>query len=73
MEDDQGFSKLTLNNAVLADDEIKVLGVAWNRDTDTLKCNFSIIVDHLSSKTPTKREVLSAAAKFMTPWDYFHP
>ena len=40
VEDDQGFSKLKLNNAVLADDEIKVLGVAWNRDTDTLKFNF---------------------------------
>ena len=47
VEDDKGFSKLTLNNAVLADDEIKVLGVAWNRDTDTLKFNFSVIVDHV--------------------------
>ena len=73
VEDDQGFSKLTLNNAVLADDEIKVLGVAWNRDTDTLKFNFSVIVDHVSSKTPTKREVLSATAKFYDPLGLFSP
>ena len=73
VEDDQAFSKLTLNNAVLADDEIKVLGVAWNRDTDTLKINFSVIVDHVSSKTPTKIEVSSATTKFYDPLGLFSP
>ena len=60
----QGFSKLTLNNAVLADDEIKVLGVVWNRDTDTLKFKLSVIVDHVAS-TPYKERNVECNSKVL--------
>ena len=73
MEEDQGFSKLTLNSAVLTDKEIKVLGVAWNKNSDTLRFSFSAIVDHATSKNPTKREVLSATSKFYDPLGLLSP
>ena len=73
VEEDQGFSKLTLNSAVLTDKEIKVLGVAWNKNSDILSFSFSEIVHHATSKTPTKREVLSVTSKIYDPLALLSP
>ena len=68
VEEYQGLSKPTLNSVMLTDKVIKVLGVPWNKNSDTLKFSFSEIVGHATNKTPTKREVLSTTSKSMTLW-----
>lgn len=73
IEEDEGYSKITLNNAVCTDDEIKVMGVVWDRNSDTLKFKFSDLVNHTKNMPVTKRVILSTTARFYDPLGLLSP
>ena len=67
VEEDEGYSKITLNNAVCTDYKIKVMGVVWDRNSDILKFKFSDLVNLTKNKPVTRRMILSTTARFFYP------
>ena len=67
-EEDESYSKIVLNNNVVCNEsEIKVLGSTWNRESDKLKFDFSVITRNIGNAPLTKRVLLSATARFFDP------
>ena len=67
-EDDESYPKVVLNNNVVCNEsEIKVLGSTWNRESDKLKFDFSVITRNVDNAPLTKRVLLSATARFFDP------
>ena len=73
-ENDESYSKVVLNNnAVCNESEIKVLGSTWNRKSDKLKFDFSVITRNFGNASLTKRVLLSATARFFDPLGLVSP
>ena len=71
-EDDENYSKVVLNNnAVCNESEIKVIGSIWNRESDILKFDFSVITTNIGNASLTKRVLLSA--RFFDPLGLLSP
>ena len=70
--DNTCFSE-TISNAICDNDEIKVLGIPWNRNKDNLKYEFSNFVTAAENKSVTKRTVLSTTARFFDPIGLLSP
>ena len=72
-EDDESFAKSTCN-AICSEDEVKVLGIAWDRKNDKFKFNFSNFAQAAASSEPvTKRIILSTTARFYDPLGWLSP
>ena len=69
VEDDQTYSKY-INGTVKADDQLKVLGVGWDNNKDTLQVDLSGIAAFAKGLPKTKRSVLKIAAKVFDPMGY---
>ena len=73
-EDDESYSKVVLNNNVVCNvSEIKVLSSTWNRESDKLKSDFSVITRNVGNAPLTKRVPLSATARFFDPLGLVSP
>ena len=73
MEEDEGYAKTTLNNAVCTDDEVKVMGVPWDRNSDVLKLKFDHLISYSENKPVTKRLILGTTARFFDPLGLLSP
>ena len=72
-EDDESFAKSTCN-AICSEDEVKVLGIAWDRKNDKFKFNFSNFAQTAaSSELVTKQIILSMTARFYDPLGLLSP
>ena len=69
VEDDQTYSKY-INGTVKADDQLKVLGVGWDNNKDTLQVELTGIAAFAKDLPKTKRSVLRIAAKIFDPVGY---
>lgn len=58
---------LPMKKSVCAENEIKVLGIPWNKSRDTLKFDLSNIVKDATKEPVTKRILLSTIARFYDP------
>ena len=73
LDEDESYSKSTLNKTdSCQDNEIKVLGITWNTETDKLYFKFTPLTDEINSH-PTKREILQFTAKFYDPLGLVSP
>ena len=73
-EDDESYSKVVLNNNVVCNEsKIKVLGSTWNRESDKLKFDFSVITRNVGNAPLTKRVMLNATARFFDPLRLLSP
>ena len=70
--DNSSFSE-TISNAICDNNDIKVLGIPWNRNDDTLKYEFSNFIAASESENVTKRTVLSTTAQFFDPVGLLSP
>ena len=61
------------NNVVCNENEIKVLGSTWNRESDKFKFDFSLITRNVGNAPLTKRVLLSATARFFDPLGLVSP
>ena len=57
----------SLKKSVCSENEIKVLGIPWDKRKDTLKFDLSGIVKDATKEPVTKRILLSAIARFYDP------
>uniref|UniRef100_A0A1X7UQR4 DUF1758 domain-containing protein n=1 Tax=Amphimedon queenslandica TaxID=400682 RepID=A0A1X7UQR4_AMPQE len=65
--DDQSYSKTVLGaNFNSTSGGQKIIGVYWKYDQDQLEIDLSTIAQSVSSAAPTKRDVVSITAKFLT-------
>ena len=69
VEDDQTYSNY-IDGTVKADDQLKVLGVGWDSNKDTLQVDLSGIAAFAKGLPKTKRSVLKIAAKVLDPMGY---
>ena len=63
LEDDETFLKST-SNAVCTENEIKVLGIPWNREKDELKFDLPNFSAAAEQENITKRHILGTTAWF---------
>ena len=56
-----------LGKPTIFENEIKVLGIPWNKNKDTLKFDLSSIVKDATKEPVTKRILLSTIARFYDP------
>jgi hypothetical protein len=73
VEQDEGYSKITLNNAVCTEDEVKVMWIPWNRTTDVLIFKFDNLISQDENKPTTKRVILSTTARVFDPLGLLSP
>ena len=71
VEDDQTYSKY-INGTVKADGHLKVLGVGWDNNADTIQIELSGIATIAEDLPKTKRSVLKIAAKIFDPMGVFN-
>ena len=72
MNEDLTYSKIILNGLNSGDDD-KVLGIAWDRKSDSLKFDLRKVVEDVNFDHVTKRTVLSTTAKFYDPLGIISP
>ena len=71
-EENSGYAKTELK--VSCDkDEAKVLGLAWNRSSDTIKINFSQNFENVDPNQVTNRDILSCTSKCYDPLGLLAP
>ena len=63
VNEDLTYSKIMLNGLNSGDD-VKVLGIAWDRKSDSLKFDLTKVVEDVNFDHVTIRTILSSAAKF---------
>ena len=61
----ESYSKTSLNNAVCTD-EVKVMRMPWNTNSNILKFKFENLVNYSEKESVTKRAILNTL-------DCFHP
>ena len=62
-----------LGKPTVFENEIKVLGIPWNKNKDTLKFDLSSIVKDATKEPATKRILLSTIARFYDPHGLISP
>jgi hypothetical protein len=72
-EEDQTYSKSTLGDEIVLKEEQKVLGVHWNYKRDYLVFDIQYITEVSASERPTKRGIVSVAARFYDPLGVLSP
>ena len=74
IEEDQSYAKTSLGTQMIEEpDTAKVLGVQWNVGTDELEFDIREIAQVMGSLEPTKRNLVSVAAKFFDPLGVLSP
>lgn len=72
--EDQSYAKMSLGiNSNDTSGMHKVLGVQWNAVSDTLQFSISDVAQSMLDLEPSKRSVVSAAAKFFDPLGVVSP
>ena len=66
VEDDESYSKYAIGEPSGSENN-KVLGVKWDSDADQIKLELTHVVEYSKSLPPSKRSVLSIAAKIFDP------
>ena len=72
MNDDLTYSRIMLNGLNSGDDD-KVLGIAWDRKSDSLKFDLRKVVEDVNFDHVTDRTILSTTAKFYDPLAIISP
>ena len=73
-EEDETFAKSTLGGVEETSSlEQKVLGVRWNPLKDVFIFELTEIANYARDLQPTKRNVVSVAAKFYDPFGFLSP
>lgn len=73
-EDDQSYTKSTLNSIVASNDNVvKVLGVHWDTQTDMFLYDFTDLINYAQSLKPTKRSFLQLSARIFDPLGLITP
>ena len=72
VNEDLTYSKIMLNGLNSSDDD-KVLGIAWDRKSDSLKFDLRKVVEDVNFDYITKRTILSTTAKFYDPLGIISP
>ena len=76
-EEDMSFAQSTLGakgeDGEKGEEEVKVLGVRWNHGSDKLVFGMGEMVRQMEGETPTKREVVGAAARVFDPLGVLAP
>ena len=71
VEDDQTYSKY-INGTVKADRHLKILGVGWDNNANTIQLELSGIATLAKELPKTKSSVLKIAAKIFDPMGVFN-
>ena len=72
VNEDLTYSKIMLNELNSGDDD-KVLGIAWDRKSDSLKFDLRKVVEDVNFDHVTKGTILSTTAKFYDPLGIISP
>ncbi len=74
VEDDQTFAKAKLEaNPKAEEEQSKVLGLNWDRETDSFVFKFSHLLENETDKSLTKRSILSLIARIFDPLGLIAP
>ena len=74
VEDDQSFAKATLrSNHTTGDDDLKILGLKWEKRSDTFVFELSQLIDSFHKTAATKRSVLGLIARIFDPVGIISP
>ena len=66
VEDDESYSK-SLFDSPCTENEIKVMGMIWNKESDVLKFDFSKLLASIEFEPVTKRLILQALSLNLLP------
>ena len=72
VKEDESFSE-SFFDPPCTENEIKVMGMIWNKESDVLKFDFSKLLASIGSEPVTKRRILRTTAQLYDPLGIISP